>query len=73
MCGENRCAIPSHHSVLSRVTSHIEQFRQSGVALRGAGPERQSEELVVLFASRYVGKGERLHPDIDNLLSTFTK
>ena len=27
----------------------------------------------MLLASRYVGKGERLHPAVDNLSSTFTK
>jgi sorting nexin-25 len=62
--------------ILPKVTSHIEQFRQSEVALRGAGLERhltQSEELDMLLASRYVGKGERLHPAVDNLSSTFTK
>lgn len=62
--------------ILPKVTSHIEQFRQSEVALRGAGLERhltQSEELDMLLASRYVGKGEKLHPAVDNLSSTFTK
>lgn len=62
--------------ILPKVTSHIEQFRQSEVALRGAGLERhltQSEELDMLLASRYVGKGESLHPAVDNLSSTFTK
>lgn len=62
--------------VLPIVTSHIEQFRQSEIALRGAGLERhltQSEELDMLLASRYVGKGETLHPAVDNLSSTFTK
>ncbi|KAF8560094.1 hypothetical protein OG21DRAFT_1502449 [Imleria badia] len=62
--------------ILPKVTSHIEQYRQSEVALRGAGLERhltQSEELDMLLASRYVGKGERLHPAVDNLSSTFTK
>lgn len=62
--------------ILPKVTSHIEQFRRSEVALRGAGLERhltQSEELDMLLASRYVGKGERLHAAVDNLSSTFTK
>lgn len=63
--------------VLPKVTAHIEQFRQSEVTLRGAGLERkltQSEELDLLLASRYVGKGEaKLHPAIDNLSTTFTK
>ncbi|KIJ66229.1 hypothetical protein HYDPIDRAFT_109224 [Hydnomerulius pinastri MD-312] len=62
--------------ILPKVTAHIEQFRQSEVALRGAGLERhltQSEELDMLLASRYAGKGGRLHPAVDNLSSTFTK
>ncbi|KAF8140541.1 PhoX domain-containing protein [Boletus edulis] len=62
--------------ILPKVTNHIDQFRQSEVALRGAGLERhltQSEELDMLLASRYVGKGEKLHPAVDNLSSTFTK
>ncbi|KAF8846095.1 PhoX domain-containing protein [Paxillus ammoniavirescens] len=62
--------------ILPRVTSHIEQFRQSEVALRGAALERhltQSEELDMLLASRYAGKGGRLHTAVDNLSSTFTK
>ena len=63
--------------ILPKVTSHIEQFRQSEVALRGAGLERrltQSEELDLLLASRYAGRGGvKLHPAIDNLSSTFTK
>lgn len=62
--------------ILPKITAHIEQFRQSEVALRGAGLERhltQSEELDLLLASGYVGKGEKLHPAVDNLSSTFTK
>lgn len=63
--------------ILPKVTAHIEQFRQSEIALRGAGLERrltQSEELDLLLASRYVGRGGgKLHPAIDNLSSTFTK
>ncbi|KAF9225522.1 hypothetical protein BS17DRAFT_700551 [Gyrodon lividus] len=62
--------------ILPKVTSHVEQFRQSEVALRGAALERhltQSEELDMLLASRYAGKGGRLHPAVDNLSSTFTK
>ncbi|KAJ7651648.1 PhoX domain-containing protein [Mycena polygramma] len=52
--------------ILPKVTAHIEQFRQSEVALRGAGLERrltQSEELDLLLASRYT----------NNLSTTFTK
>lgn len=63
--------------IIPKVTAHIEQFRQSEVALRGAKLERSlthSEELDLLLASRYSHKGgERLHPAIDNLSSTFTK
>ncbi|RDB29667.1 Sorting nexin-12 [Hypsizygus marmoreus] len=63
--------------ILPKVTAHIEQFRQSEVALRGAGLERkltQSEELDLLLASRYSGKGGgKLHPAIENLSTTFTK
>ncbi|GBE77233.1 hypothetical protein SCP_0101050 [Sparassis crispa] len=63
--------------ILPKVTAHIEQFRQSEVALRGAGLERrltQSEELDLLLASRYAGRGGgKLHPAVDNLSSTFTR
>lgn len=63
--------------IVPKVTAHIEQFRQSEVALRGAGLERrltQSEELDLLLASRYAGRGgEKLHRAVDNLSSTFTK
>lgn len=62
--------------ILPKVTTHIEQFRQSEVALRGAALERrltQSEELDTLLASRYAGKGGKLHPAVENLSSTFTK
>lgn len=63
--------------LVPKVTSHIDQFRQSEMALRGAGLERkltQSEELDLLLASRYAGKGAaKLHPAIDNLSTTFTK
>ncbi|KAG6907271.1 hypothetical protein DXG01_009645 [Tephrocybe rancida] len=62
--------------ILPKITAHIEQYRQSEVALRGAGLERkltQSEELDLLLASRYSGKGGKLHPAIENLSTTFTK
>ncbi|KAG6865774.1 hypothetical protein C0991_011971 [Blastosporella zonata] len=62
--------------ILPKITAHIEQYRQSEVALRGAGLERkltQSEELDLLLASRYTGKGGKLHPAIENLSTTFTK
>jgi sorting nexin-25 len=62
--------------ILPKVTAHIEQFRQSEVALRGAGLERrltQSEELDLLLASRYVSKATKLHPAVENLSTTFTR
>ena len=63
--------------IIPRITSHVEQFRQSEVAVRGVGLERkltQSDELDLLLASRYSGKGaEKLHPAIENLSTTFTK
>ncbi|KAF8236783.1 PhoX domain-containing protein [Tricholoma matsutake] len=63
--------------ILPKITAHIEQFRQSEIALRGAGLERkltQSEELDMLLASRYAIKGVgRLHPAIENLSTTFTQ
>lgn len=63
--------------ILPKITAHIEQFRQSEMALRGAALERrltQSEELDLLLASRYAGRGGgKLHPAINNLSSTFTK
>lgn len=64
--------------ILPKVTAHIELFRQSEVALRGAGLERrltQSEELDLLLASRYASGMEKskLHEAVDNLSTTFTK
>lgn len=62
--------------VLPTITAHVERFQESEIALRGAGLERrltESEELDMLLASRYAGKGGRLHPAIDNLSSSFTK
>lgn len=63
--------------IMPKVTAHIENFRQSEMALRGAGLERrltQSEELDLLLASRYASRsGGKLHPAVDNLSSTFTK
>ncbi|EJD54877.1 hypothetical protein AURDEDRAFT_51264 [Auricularia subglabra TFB-10046 SS5] len=61
--------------VLPLITAHVEHFRQSEVALRGTGLERHlthSEELDLLLASRYAGRG-RLHPAVDNLASMQTK
>ncbi|KAI0059452.1 PhoX domain-containing protein [Artomyces pyxidatus] len=63
--------------ILPKITAHVEQFRESEIALRGAGLERrltESEELDILLASRYAGKGgNRLHPAVNNLSSSFTK
>ncbi|THV07473.1 PhoX domain-containing protein [Dendrothele bispora CBS 962.96] len=64
--------------ILPQVTEHIELFRQSEVALRGAGLERrltQSEELDILLASRYSAGRDigKLHPAIENLSTTFTR
>ncbi|KAG6889976.1 hypothetical protein C0995_012936 [Termitomyces sp. Mi166 len=62
--------------ILPKITAHIEQFRQSEIALRGAGLERkltQSEELDLLLANKYSGKGGKLHPAVGNLSTTFTK
>jgi sorting nexin-25 len=61
--------------LLPKITTHVEQFQESEIALRGAGLERrltESEELDMLLASRYSGRG-RLHPAINNLSSSFTK
>lgn len=62
--------------ILPKVTAHIDHFRESELALRGAGLERrltQSDELDILLASRYAGKGAKLHPAVDNLSTTFTR
>ncbi|THH05750.1 hypothetical protein EW145_g4575 [Phellinidium pouzarii] len=62
--------------ILPKLTTHVDQFRYSETALRGAGLERhltQSEELDLLLASRYVSKGGSLHPAVENLSTTFTK
>ncbi|KAF9479444.1 PhoX domain-containing protein [Pholiota conissans] len=62
--------------ILPKVTAHIDQFRESEVALRGAGLERrltQSEELDLLLASRYATKGIKIHPAVENLSTTFTR
>ncbi|KDQ63238.1 hypothetical protein JAAARDRAFT_202719 [Jaapia argillacea MUCL 33604] len=63
--------------ILPMITSHVEQYRQSEVALRGATLERrltQSEELDLLLAGRYAGrKGDKLHLAVNNLSSTFTR
>ncbi|KAH9968824.1 PhoX domain-containing protein [Russula dissimulans] len=62
--------------VLPKITTHVDQFQESEIALRGAGLERrltESEELDMLLASRYASKGGRLHPAISNLSSSFTK
>ena len=63
--------------IIPRITTHIEKFRQSEVALRGAALERkltQSEELDILLAGKYASMGlGKLHPAVDNLSSTFTR
>ncbi|KAF8641121.1 hypothetical protein AX17_000763 [Amanita inopinata Kibby_2008] len=63
--------------ILPKLTAHVEQFRQSEMALRGADLERrltQSEELDLLLANKYAAGGSgRLHPAIENLSTTFTK
>ncbi|KAF8634964.1 hypothetical protein AX15_000689 [Amanita polypyramis BW_CC] len=63
--------------ILPKVTAHIEQFRQSEVALRGADLERrltQSDELDLLLANKYaIGGSGKLHPAIENLSTTFTR
>lgn len=62
--------------IMPKVTEHIELYRHSEVALRGAALERrltQSDELDLLLASRYASKGGKLHKAIDNLSTTFTK
>lgn len=64
--------------ILPHITEHIEHFRQSEVALRGAGLERkltESEELDILLASRYASSNPRgkLHPAVANLSTAFTK
>ncbi|KAK0208716.1 PhoX domain-containing protein [Desarmillaria ectypa] len=64
--------------ILPKITAHIDLFRQSEIALRGAGLERrltQSEELDLLLASRYAAgmDAAKLHNAVDNLSTTFTK
>jgi len=63
--------------IMPRITTHIEQFRQSEIALRGAALERrltQSEELDILLAGKYASMGSgKLHPAVENLSSTFTR
>ncbi|ESK92717.1 hypothetical protein Moror_15970 [Moniliophthora roreri MCA 2997] len=64
--------------ILPKITQHIELFRQSEMALRGAGLERrltQSEELDTLLASKYASGRDsgKLHPAIENLSTGFTR
>ncbi|KAH8835579.1 PhoX domain-containing protein [Flagelloscypha sp. PMI_526] len=64
--------------ILPHITNHIDHFRQSEMALRGAGLERkltQSEELDLLLAGRYASSNSKgkLHPAVDNLSTAFTK
>ncbi|CAE6479330.1 unnamed protein product [Rhizoctonia solani] len=62
--------------ILPKITTHIEKFRQSEESLRGAALERRlsvdSEELDILLAIRYVGRG-KLHPAVANLSSMATR
>ncbi|QRV97765.1 sorting nexin-12 [Ceratobasidium sp. AG-Ba] len=61
--------------VLPKITAHVEKFRQSEESLRGAALERRvsdSDELDILLASRYIGKG-KLHPAVANLSSLATR
>lgn len=62
--------------ILPKITAHIDQFRESEVALRGADLERrltQSEELDLLLASRYANKIGKIHHAVGNLSTTFTR
>lgn len=64
--------------VLPKITTHIDQFRQSEIAVRGAGLERhltQSDELDMLLASRYAAQEPllKLHPAVANLSSMHTR
>jgi sorting nexin-25 len=64
------------HRVLPKVTAHVEQFRESEIALRGAALERhltESQELDLLLAGRYAGPRGKLHPAVENLASSVTK
>src|SRR5258706_584650 len=63
--------------VLPKITTHIDQFRRSEIAVRGAGLERhltQSDELDMLLASRYAAQEPllKLHPAVANLSSMHT-
>ncbi|KAJ1301386.1 hypothetical protein OPQ81_008648 [Rhizoctonia solani] len=62
--------------ILPKITAHIEKFRQSEESLRGAALERRvsvdSEELDILLAIRYIGRG-KLHPAVANLSSMATR
>ena len=63
--------------ITPKITTHIEQFRQSEIALRGATLERrltQSEELDIMLAGKYASMGSgKLHSAVENLSSTFTR
>ncbi|KZT43860.1 hypothetical protein SISSUDRAFT_1013638 [Sistotremastrum suecicum HHB10207 ss-3] len=64
------------YRILPKITAHVEQFRQSETALRGAGLERhltQSDELDILLAGRYAANGGKLHPAISNLSTMSTR
>lgn len=62
--------------VIPKINAHVDHFRESERALRGVGLERrvtQSDELDLLLASRYAGRGGKLHPAVDNLSSMLTR
>lgn len=64
--------------ILPKITAHVDQFRQSEIAVRGAGLERhltQSDELDMLIASRYAAQEptSRLHPAVGNLSTMVTR
>jgi sorting nexin-25 len=64
--------------LLPKITTHIDQFRRSEIAVRGAGLERhltQSDELDMLLASRYAAQEPllKLHPAVANLSSMHTR
>ncbi|KAF8346965.1 PhoX domain-containing protein [Amanita rubescens] len=47
--------------IVPKITAHVEQFRQSEIALRGADLERrltQSDELDILLANKYAAEGK---------------
>ncbi|KIY50408.1 PhoX domain-containing protein [Fistulina hepatica ATCC 64428] len=63
--------------IIPKITAHVDQFRKSEMAIRGAGLERsltQSEELDLLLAGRYALEGGgKLHVAVENLSTTYTR